>query len=79
MGDAENAPYKCTDIPMMELTVSLFPECQTLDDLLVRAVRTYGSKQCLGTREQLSEEDEVQPNGRVFKKVSTGLYSMCAL
>ena len=37
---------------------------------LCRAVRLYGDKDCLGSREQLSEEDEVQPNGKVFKKVS---------
>ena len=64
------APYQCTEIPLQELTTTLFPECQTLDDLLIRAVRTYASKRCLGTRELLSEEDEMQPNGRVFKKVS---------
>jgi hypothetical protein len=32
--------------------------------------RTYPNRKCLGTREILAEEDEVQPNGRVFKKVS---------
>lgn len=33
------------------------------------AVR-YNKKNCLGTRKILAEEDEIQPNGRVFKKVS---------
>lgn len=28
----------------------------------------------MGTRELLSEEDEVQPNGRIFKKVILGEY-----
>ncbi|GCB67381.1 hypothetical protein scyTo_0008045 [Scyliorhinus torazame] len=28
-------------------------------------------KNCLGTREVLSEEDEIQPSGRVFKKNSS--------
>lgn len=74
VGDSQNAPYRCTDIPLTELTTTLFPECQTLDDLLIRAVRTYSSKRCLGTRELLSEEDEMQPNGRVFKKVILGDY-----
>ena len=32
------------------------------------AVR-YNKKNCLGTRKILAEEDEVQPNGRIFKKV----------
>ena len=71
MGDSEVAPYRCTDVPLHELTTTLFPECQTLDDLLIRAVRTYASKRCLGTRQLLSEEDEMQSNGRVFKKVRT--------
>ena len=30
----------------------------------------YGNEQCLGTRQFFREEDEVQPNGKVFKKVS---------
>lgn len=30
----------------------------------------YANKRCLGTRKIIAEEDEVQPNGRVFKKVS---------
>lgn len=34
----------------------------------------YTNKKCLGTREILSEEDEVQPNGRVFKKYKMGMY-----
>ena len=33
------------------------------------AVRQHGQKPALGTREILAEEDEIQPNGRVFKKV----------
>lgn len=68
------SPYRAVDIALHELTTTPFPECQTLDDLFVRAVRIYGSKKCLGTRELLREEDEVQPNGKVFKKVILGEY-----
>ena len=32
--------------------------------------RKYPNKRFLGTREIIAEEDEVQPNGRVFKKVT---------
>lgn len=41
--------------------------------------KKYPNKRCLGTREILAEEDEVQPNGRVFKKVveSTNLKVYC--
>lgn len=42
----------------------------TLDKVFNYTVRKYGdSKVALGTREILSEEDEVQPNGKIFKKV----------
>ncbi|KAK6632107.1 hypothetical protein RUM44_007137 [Polyplax serrata] len=37
------------------------------------AVR-YNKKNCLGTRKILAEEDEIQPNGRVFKKYVMGKY-----
>jgi len=38
------------------------------------AVTKYGSKRCLGTRQVLGEEDEIQANGKVFKKLSLGDY-----
>eukprot|EP00088_Acartia_fossae_P061730 TRINITY_DN7423_c2_g1_i1.p1 TRINITY_DN7423_c2_g1~~TRINITY_DN7423_c2_g1_i1.p1 ORF type:complete len:710 (-),score=189.52 TRINITY_DN7423_c2_g1_i1:200-2329(-) len=38
------------------------------------SVKKHGSKQCLGTREVLGEEDEIQANGKVFKKLSLGSY-----
>ena len=30
---------------------------------------------CLGTRQLLDEEDEAQPNGKVFKKWKMGIYT----
>ncbi|KAG5883972.1 hypothetical protein JTB14_007501 [Gonioctena quinquepunctata] len=42
--------------------------------LLEYASRKHGEKRCLGTREILGEEDEEQPNGRVFKKFQMGNY-----
>lgn len=38
------------------------------------AVRRYGAKELLGTRDVLAEEDEVQPNGKIFKKLVLGEY-----
>ena len=35
----------------------------------------YPYRKCLGTREVIREEDEMQPNGRVFKKLVCGEYS----
>lgn len=42
--------------------------------MLIFATQLYTDKKCLGTRKILSEEDEVQPNGRVFKKYTMGEY-----
>lgn len=52
------------------LTTTPFDECTTLDELFARAVRLYGPHDCLGTRQLLAEEDEVQKSGKVFKKVT---------
>ncbi|XP_015123836.1 long-chain-fatty-acid--CoA ligase 4 isoform X1 [Diachasma alloeum] len=46
----------------------------TLEKVLRYAAETHGGKKCLGTRQILAEENEVQPNGRVFKKYKMGEY-----
>lgn len=38
------------------------------------SVKKHGARKCLGTREVLGEADEVQNNGKVFKKLSLGSY-----
>ncbi|XP_053404171.1 long-chain-fatty-acid--CoA ligase 4-like [Mercenaria mercenaria] len=73
--ESPDSPYRAVDVALKELTTTPFPECRTLDDLFIRAVRIYGGKKCLGTREVLREEDEKQPNGKVFKKVILGEYN----
>ena len=35
----------------------------------------HKDRRCIGTRKLLTEEDEVQPNGKVFKKWKMGAYS----
>ena len=42
--------------------------------MLTFATNIHRNKKSLGTRKILSEEDEVQPNGRVFKKYNMGEY-----
>ncbi|XP_063967531.1 fatty acid CoA ligase Acsl3-like [Lytechinus pictus] len=49
-------------------------ECKTLDEDFEMNCLEYGSLQALGTRQILSEEDEVQSNGKVFKKLIMGDY-----
>ncbi|KAG5263450.1 hypothetical protein AALO_G00264970 [Alosa alosa] len=51
-----------------------FPGKDTLDKLFNYAVERFGPNHCLGTREVLSEENETQPNGKVFKKLILGNY-----
>ena len=46
-----------------------------MDAIFDYAVKKHKDKECLGTRELLSEEDEVQPNGKVFKKCHLGAYN----
>lgn len=45
------------------------PGVDTLDKMFEYAAERFPQRDCLGTREVLSEEDELQPNGKVFKKV----------
>ncbi|CAG5133872.1 unnamed protein product, partial [Candidula unifasciata] len=67
-------PWRSVDVPSTGLTTSIFPECTTLDDLFSRACNIYSSHPCLGTRDVISEDDEVQPNGKTFKKLVLGAY-----
>lgn len=67
-GSLTRVPYRTIDC-FDHLTTSPFSECMNIDDLFNRAVELYGPTYCLGSRELLSEEDEVQPNGKVFRKV----------
>lgn len=41
----------------------------TMEKVFRFAIRQHGQKPALGTREILAEEDETQPDGRVFRKV----------
>lgn len=40
-----------------------------MEKVFQNTVQKYGDKKALGTRKVIGEEDEVQENGRVFKKV----------
>lgn len=46
----------------------------TMESMLRAAAARWRQRPCLGTRTVLSEEDELQPNGRVFKKYKMGDY-----
>ncbi|CAB1337710.1 unnamed protein product, partial [Coregonus sp. 'balchen'] len=63
-------PYRCVD-RFQSLATEDFPGKDTLDKLFQQAVQRFGNSDCLGTREVLSEENEPQPSGKVFKKVDS--------
>ncbi|KAG8580784.1 hypothetical protein GDO81_007412 [Engystomops pustulosus] len=69
-----SGPYRSVDTSS-SLASSLYPGCDTLDKVFKHATELFSTKGCLGTREVLSEEDEVQPNGKIFKKVILGQYN----
>jgi len=47
---------------------------RTMDKVFLKAVEQFADLPALGTRELLQEVDEVQPNGKVFKKAVYGEY-----
>lgn len=61
-------PYRSVD-HFDSLAREDFPGKDTLDKLFDYAVQRFGPAQSLGTRDVLSEENEIQPSGKVFKKV----------
>ncbi|XP_029964236.1 long-chain-fatty-acid--CoA ligase 3a [Salarias fasciatus] len=66
-------PYRAVSAAK-RLVTSLHPGADTLDKMFEYAVARFPLRHCLGTREVISEEDERQSNGKVFKKVVLGEY-----
>ncbi|MGH0156653.1 UNVERIFIED_CONTAM: hypothetical protein FKN15_032328 [Acipenser sinensis] len=71
--DKTESPYRSVD-HFDSLAAMTFPGIDTLDKLFSHAVEKFGKADCLGTREVLSEENEKQPSGKVFKKLILGEY-----
>ncbi|XP_073217311.1 long-chain-fatty-acid--CoA ligase 4 isoform X1 [Lepidochelys kempii] len=71
--DKPGSPFRSVTHLESLATIDI-PEADTLDKLFDHAVAKFGKKDCLGTREILSEENEMQPNGKVFKKLILGNY-----
>ncbi|KAM9789867.1 fatty acid CoA ligase Acsl3-like [Neosynchiropus ocellatus] len=69
-----SGPYRAVN-SQEKLVVWFHPGVDTLDKVFEYAVKRFPTRDCLGTREVLSEEDEIQPNGKVFKKVILGNYN----
>ncbi|KAK1879718.1 Long-chain-fatty-acid--CoA ligase 3 [Dissostichus eleginoides] len=67
-------PYRAIN-SQDKLVAWMHPNVDTLDKMFKYAASRFPQRDCLGTREVLSEEDEIQPNGKVFKKVILGNYN----
>lgn len=61
-------PYRSVD-HFDSLAREDFPGKDTLDKLFNYAVQRFASAPVLGTRDILSEENEIQPSSKIFKKV----------
>lgn len=69
ISDKPGSPYR--SVTHLDSLANInIPGADTLDKLFDHALAKFGKKDCLGTREILSEENEMQPNGKVFKKVN---------
>ncbi|XP_076150609.1 long-chain-fatty-acid--CoA ligase 3b [Alosa pseudoharengus] len=66
-------PYRSVN-SAQRLVSALHEGVDTLDKVFEYAAQHFPQRDCLGTRELLSEEDELQPNGKIFKKVILGEY-----
>ena len=47
---------------------------KTMAEVWSWAVERYGNRRILGSRDILGEDDEIQPNGRIFSKLILGDY-----
>lgn len=61
-------PYRAVS-SVKKLVTSLQPGLDTLDKMFEYTARRFPNRDCLGTREVISEEDETQCDGKVYKKV----------
>ncbi|XP_069067574.1 long-chain-fatty-acid--CoA ligase 4 isoform X2 [Pleurodeles waltl] len=73
VSDQPGSPYRAVS-HFERLATITFPGADTLDKLFEIAAEKFAKKDCLGTRELLSEENEMQPNGKIFKKWILGDY-----
>lgn len=72
--DDSSVTFRTTEPPREMHVKMLQQQIDTLEKMFKYVAQAHTTKNCLGTREYLSEEDEQQPNGRVFKKYNMGDY-----
>ncbi|XP_017797375.1 PREDICTED: long-chain-fatty-acid--CoA ligase 4 isoform X1 [Habropoda laboriosa] len=72
--DENRVTYRSVDPPGPMHVMLERENIDTLEKMLSWVAKMHSDKKCLGTREILAEEDEVQANGRIFKKYKMGQY-----
>lgn len=72
--DDTSITYRSLHTPQKHHLRMVRDKVDTMEKMLVYVSRLYPNRRCLGTREILAEEDEPQPNGRIFKKFIMGDY-----
>ncbi|KAF2880048.1 hypothetical protein ILUMI_26117 [Ignelater luminosus] len=72
--DTRSITYRTLDNPSDCHIQMVRNQVDTMAKMLEYCTKKYANKKCLGTRQIKAEEDEVQPNGRVFKKYVMGDY-----
>ncbi|CAH1286117.1 unnamed protein product [Diabrotica balteata] len=72
--DAKSVTYRSTVAPKEHHITLVREKIDTMAKMFEYCSKKYANKRCLGTRQILAEMDEVQPNGRVFKKFDLGDY-----
>ncbi|XP_017768063.1 PREDICTED: long-chain-fatty-acid--CoA ligase 4 isoform X2 [Nicrophorus vespilloides] len=73
--DTRSITWKSRDEPQKIHVEIVRENINTMARMMEHVAKKYANKRCLGTREIKGEEDEVQPNGRVFKKYNMGNYT----
>ena len=68
--DDPSSPLVCVKQPEVEY----WDNCNTIPEFFSRIVQKFGDKKCFGQRQLISEEEELQPNGKIFRKVVLGHY-----
>nr|UTI67604.1 long chain acyl-CoA synthetase [Kerria lacca] len=72
--DQKSLTVRTVALPQENHTLLIKNEIDTMEKVIRYVVKKYGEKKCLGTRQILAEEDEEQPDGRIFKKYKMGDY-----
>lgn len=72
--DDTSITYRNVDPPGEVHIKMLQNNIDTLEKMFKYVTKIHQTKRCLGTRDILGEEDEMQDNGRVFKKYKMGEY-----